>query len=85
MRSDETSQQFPSQDVFGDDGPAALTQATQMTKTLQEKIIEANDRGSRFLADANEAAEQGKPEKADRLYQKSQFWLDRYNKLAGNS
>lgn len=55
-----------------------------MTKTLNEKLIEAEDRGCRLLADANEAAENGNQAKADRLYEKGQFWLDRYNKLAGN-
>lgn len=48
-------------------------------------ILEADVEGSRYLANANEAAEAGNQAKADRLYAKSQFWLDRYNKLAGNS
>ncbi len=56
-----------------------------MTKTLNERMIEADERGSRYLADANEAAERGNSAKAERLYEKGQFWLDRYNKLAGNS
>ena len=55
-----------------------------MAKTLQEKIIEAEDNGSRWLADGNEAEERGNLVRAERCYQKSQFWLDRYNKLAGN-
>lgn len=55
-----------------------------MARTLQEKIIEADERGCRLLADANEAAENGNRAKADRLYEKGQYWLDRYNKLAGN-
>jgi hypothetical protein len=54
-------------------------------KTLQEKLIEADQWGSRYLADANEAAERGDTVKAENLYAKSQYWLDRYNKLAGNS
>ena len=54
-------------------------------KTLQERIIDADERGSRYLADANEAAERGEAEKAERLYEKGQFWLDRLNKLLGNS
>lgn len=54
-------------------------------KTLQERLIEADERGSRYLADANEAAERGDTVKAEKLYAKGQFWLDRYNKLAGNS
>lgn len=54
-------------------------------KTTHEKMIEAEVKGSAYLADANKAAEEGKAEKAERLYEKSQFWLDRYNKLAGNS
>ncbi len=55
-----------------------------MAKTLQEKIIEADERGGRLLADANEAAEKGKFEKAEKLYERGQYWLDRSNKLRGN-
>ena len=54
-----------------------------MTKTLQEQIIEADERGSKWLGDANEAAERGDTEKAEKLYAKGQFWLDRSNKLRG--
>jgi len=54
-----------------------------MAKTLQEKITEADERGNRYLADANAAAEAGKQEKADKLYEKGQYWLDRLNKLQG--
>lgn len=54
-------------------------------KTLREKLIEADERGSRYLADANEEAEKGNHEKAEKLYTKGQYWLDRYNKLAGNA
>ena len=56
-----------------------------MPKTHNEKMIEAEVRGSNYLADGNEAAERGQHAKAERLYEKSQYWLDRYNKLAGNS
>lgn len=49
------------------------------------KAQDAYDRCAGWLADANEAAEAGKHEKAEKFYAKSQFWLDRYNKLAGNS
>ncbi len=54
-------------------------------KSLKDRVIEAEERGSRYLADANEAIESGKRLKAERLYDKGQYWLDRYNKLAGNS
>lgn len=47
--------------------------------------LEAEIEGSRYLADANEAAERGNTVKAERLYAKGQWWLDRYNKLAGNT
>lgn len=52
---------------------------------LNEKIVRASDLASRYLADANEAEEAGKREKAAKLYAKSQYWLDRYNKLIGNA
>ena len=56
----------------------------RVLKTQQERLQDAETRGSMFLADANEAAERGDKAKADRLYEKGQYWLDRYNKMAGN-
>lgn len=53
-------------------------------KSLSERIAEADERGSRYLADANEAREAGKLEKAEKLYEKGQYWLDRSNILRGN-
>lgn len=55
------------------------------TKSLHDRMLDAEERGSRYLADANQAAERGNHAKAEKLYDKSQYWLDRYNKLAGNS
>lgn len=49
----------------------------------REKIIRAEEFGSRYLADANEAAEKGNQAKADKLYEKGQYWLDRANTLRG--
>jgi uncharacterized protein HemY len=53
-------------------------------KSLHERTLDAEHRASAYLGDANEASERGDHEKAERLYSKCQFWLDRYNKLAGN-
>jgi hypothetical protein len=50
-------------------------------KTLQERILEAEVKGSQWLAKGNEYSEAGKSEQAQRCYDKSQFWLDRYNRL----
>ncbi len=55
----------------------------QMTKTLNERIAHADERGSYWLSLGNEAAEAGKQEKAERLYAKGQYWLDLSNKLRG--
>ncbi len=55
-----------------------------MPKTLKERIIDAEVRGSTAIADANEANERGDRSKAEKLYDKAQFWLDRYNRLVGN-
>ncbi len=52
-------------------------------RTLAERIAEADYQASKYLGNANEAAESGKYEKAQKLYDKSQFWLDRYNLLTG--
>lgn len=56
-----------------------------MAKSLSEKIAEADERGGKLLADANELAERGKHKEAERLYERCQYWLDRSNKLRGNS
>lgn len=52
-------------------------------RPLGERIDDAEERGNRYLADANEAAEKGQKDKAEKLYDKGQFWLDRANKLRG--
>ena len=54
-------------------------------KSKNDRMIEADERCGRYLADANEAAERGDMEGAAVLYAKSGYWRDRYNKLAGNS
>lgn len=53
-------------------------------KRLNERIADADARGSSWLAKANELADAGKKEQAQRCYDKGQFWLDRSNKLLGN-
>ena len=57
----------------------------KIEKSLSEKIAEADVRGGRLLADANEASERGNQAKAEKLYERGQYWLDRSNKLRGNS
>lgn len=54
-------------------------------KSLKERVMDAEERGNMYLADANEASERGDHVKAEKLYEKGQYWLDRYNKLTGNS
>lgn len=53
-------------------------------KPLSERIADADALASRWLADGNEAAERGDMTKAERCYEKSQYWKDRYNLLTGN-
>lgn len=55
------------------------------TTSLADRIADADARGGRWLADANEAADKGNHAKAEKLYAKGQFWLDRSNKLRGMS
>jgi hypothetical protein len=57
---------------------------THQARSLRERIADADARGSAWLAKANELAEAGKKEQAQRCYDKGQFWLDRSNKLRGN-
>lgn len=55
------------------------------TKTINDKIAHADELGGRWLAAANEAAERGQHDKAEKLYAKAQYWLDRANTLLGNN
>jgi hypothetical protein len=57
----------------------------QADDKLAAKIQRADDFASRYLGDANDAEERGDLAKADKLYAKAQYWLDRYNKLVGNA
>ena len=54
-------------------------------KTVKERRLDAEVRASQWLADGNEASERGDKVKAEACYEKSQFWLDRANLLAGNA
>ena len=54
-------------------------------KPLEERILDAEMRGSQWLADGNAAQEAGDHTKAEECYRKSQYWLDRYNLLTGRS
>lgn len=54
-----------------------------MPRTVQERIADADAKGSRALNAANEAAERGEHEKAERLYQRASRWLDESNRLRG--
>lgn len=59
-----------------------------MTKAEEKRkaaMIRAEVLGSKWLADGNEAEERGNRARAEKCFEKSQYWLDRYNKLAGNS
>ena len=51
------------------------------TAPLAERALEAQTRAGKWLADGNAAAEAGRMVKAERCYQKAQFWLDRANVL----
>ena len=49
--------------------------------TLAERLLDAETRSSIWLANGNEYAEKGKKRMAEICYDKSQYWLDRYNRL----
>ena len=54
-------------------------------KPLAERTLEAETRASQWLADGNQAREAGLLDKADRCFDKAQYWLDRANYLSGRS
>ncbi len=55
------------------------------TKPLDERALDAETRASQWLADGNQAREAGRTVKAERCFQKAQFWLDRANLLSGRA
>lgn len=48
---------------------------------LTSRILDADTRCSQWLADGNAAMEAGMHERANRCYDKSQFWMDRRSAL----
>ena len=54
-------------------------------KPIAERILDADVRCRHWLAEGNAAAEDGEHVKAQACYDKSQYWLDRYNFLSGRS
>ncbi|NYT57205.1 hypothetical protein H0A69_22105 [Eoetvoesia caeni] len=61
------------------------TEGLSMKKSLRERQLDAEFYCNRWLADGNEALENGDKSKADFCFAKSQFWLDRSNLLLGHS
>jgi len=53
-----------------------------MDERTRQKAIDANTRASQWLYRANVCEDRAKAEK---LYDKAQFWLDRMNKLEGRA
>ena len=56
-----------------------------MTKSKHDRMIDAEQNCGKWKADGNEAEERGDYAKAEKCFAKAQFWLDRYNRLAGNA
>ncbi|AZG88583.1 hypothetical protein N032_24545 [Pseudomonas syringae pv. pisi str. PP1] len=56
-----------------------------LVKPLEERALEAENRAGQWLADGNQAREAGRTVKAERCFQKAQFWLDRANLLSGRA
>lgn len=52
--------------------------AARSRRALQSKLLDAETRCSQWLADGNVALT---PARAQHCYDKSQFWLDRANRL----
>lgn len=57
--------------------------ANRSPKTpLAQRLLDAETRGSQWLADGNEAKEKGDLARAEHCYSKGQYWLDRANLLS---
>jgi hypothetical protein len=63
------------------------TETAMPLRKIKRLIVDGNDaqtaemHSSHYLAEANVASERGNDEKAERLYEKSQEWLDEANRL----
>lgn len=57
------------------------TIAEDKSRPIAERVADADARGGDWLARANQAAERGETEKAERMYAKGQKWLDLSNEL----
>lgn len=57
---------------------------TAPKKPLHERILDAELFASKALAEANRLTELGRHERANNLYEKAQYWHDRWVKLSGN-
>jgi hypothetical protein len=51
----------------------------------QGDTLKAETLASKWLGDGNEAEERGDYAKAEVCFRKAQYWLDRYNRWAGNA
>lgn len=58
---------------------------TAPKKPLAQRITDADALANRWLADGNEAAELGQPAKADKCYERAQYWKDRYTLLTNQA
>lgn len=57
----------------------------QSKKPLAQRIADADALANRWLADGNEASEIGNLAKAEKCYEKSQYWKDRYTLLTNQA
>jgi hypothetical protein len=55
----------------------------EMLPPSDDKARDAEVRFGQWLAHSNELSEMGYKKQAEKAYHKSQFWLDRANKLRG--
>jgi hypothetical protein len=65
-----------------------MARSTETHKLDADPVLEADLRAQKYLGDFNALVESGYPEsgpKAEALYRKAQFWLDRLNKRLGNA
>jgi len=59
--------------------------AAKPKKPLSQRIADADALANRWLADGNHAAECGQPAKAQKCYERSQYWMDRYTLLTNSA
>lgn len=72
-------------DIYSDPFKQTVDPSSGLVGKKRQQALTAEQRATHWLAEGNEASEKGNNIKAEKCYDKSQYWWDRYNKITGRS